>query len=207
LNSPSIYTSNGPGQDRHGVVDSISRVYSIGHSTRSTDELVEMLKDAGVTSLADVRAIPRSRTNPHFNKDALATALGSQSIDYRHFPALGGRRSAASAPRTRNDFWRIQSFRNYADYAQTTAFQQAFSELELMSRARPTAFMCAEAVWWRCHRRLIADYFLVRGWDVIHLMAPGQTQPAVLTSAAVAGSDGTISYPASPDGALPFDRM
>jgi uncharacterized protein (DUF488 family) len=206
LSSPSIYTTNGEGQDRHGVTDSISRVYSIGHSTRSADELVDILKDAGVTSLADVRAIPRSRTNPQFNKDALAAALRSQAIDYRHFPALGGRRSAVRGAPTRNDFWRIQAFRNYADYAQTTAFQQAFSELERLSRERPTAFMCAEAVWWRCHRRLIADYFLVRGWDVIHLMARGQTQQGVLTSAAVPGSDGTISYPAG-DGGLPFDRV
>jgi uncharacterized protein (DUF488 family) len=189
------------------MAESVSTVYSIGHSTRPTDELVAMLKDAGVTNLADVRAIPLSRANPQFNKDALAAALRSQSIDYRHFAALGGRRSAARDPRTGNDFWRIQAFRNYADYAQTTAFQQAFSELERWSRERATAFMCAEAVWWRCHRRLIADYFLVRGWEVIHLMARGHTQPGMLTSAAVAGSDGTISYPASPDGALPFDRM
>jgi uncharacterized protein (DUF488 family) len=188
------------------MAESSSRIYTIGHSTRSMDELIGMLAEAGVTRLIDVRAIPRSRTNPQFNKETIAAALREGSIDYRHVPALGGRRSRQPEPSSRNDYWRIQAFRNYADYAQTTTFQAGLAELERLARESLTAIMCAEAVWWRCHRRLIADYLLVRGWDVSHLMAPGQTQPAVLTPAAVAESDGTISYPASTDAALPFEE-
>ena len=188
------------------MAESLSRIHTIGHSTRSTDELIGMLGEAGVTRLADVRAIPRSRTNPQFNKEALAAALRERSIDYRHLPALGGRRSRQPEPSSRNDYWRIQAFRNYADYARTTAFQAGLAELERLARESLTAIMCAEAVWWRCHRRLIADYLLVRGWDVTHLMSPGHTQPAILTPAAVAESDGTLSYPASADAALPFDE-
>ncbi|HYT73177.1 MAG TPA: DUF488 domain-containing protein [Vicinamibacterales bacterium] len=165
-----------------------------------------MLREAGVTRLADVRAIPRSRTNPQFNKDTLSTALQAQGIDYHHIPQLGGRRNSRTDRPSRNAYWRIQAFRNYADYAETGAFRAALDELQQLARELPTAIMCAEAVWWRCHRRLITDYLIIRGWEVVHLMSPGQMQPALLTPAAVAESDGTISYPASPDVELPFHK-
>jgi uncharacterized protein (DUF488 family) len=173
----------------------VAILYSIGHSTRPLDELIGMLKDAGVTRLADVRYIPRSRRHPQFNIDTLPAALGQEGIDYRHLPALGGRRSARKDGPSRNTLWRVQAFRNYADYAETPAFQAGLAELERLARERATAIMCAEAVWWRCHRRLVTDYLLTRGWDVIHLMAPGKQEPATLTDGAIPQPDGTILYP------------
>ena len=154
-----------------------------------------MLATAGVARLADVRLIPKSARNPQFNIDTLPRTLAERGIDYRHLRELGGRRGARQDAPSRNTYWRIQAFRNYADYAETPAFRRSLEELEALARERPTAIMCAEAVWWRCHRRLIADYLLVRGWDVIHLMAPGQQQQAALTGHAVAQPDGTIAYP------------
>jgi uncharacterized protein (DUF488 family) len=169
-------------------------IYSIGHSTRTTDALVGMLREAGVTRLADVRKIPRSARYPHFNADRLAQSLAQAGIDYRHLVALGGRRHAQKHRVSRNTLWRVQAFRNYADYAETPEFASALAELEGLARERPTAFMCAEAVWWRCHRRLIADYLLAHGWHVVHLLAPGQQAPASLTAGAVITPDGTIEY-------------
>jgi uncharacterized protein (DUF488 family) len=170
-------------------------VYTIGHSTRSADELIAILTDAGVTRVVDVRAFPMSRRHPHFNKDALSESLSAAGIDYRHLPALGGRRAASRGAPSRNGLWKVEAFRNYADYAETPAFRAAIDALEALSRECPTAFMCAEAVWWQCHRRLIADYVLVRGWTVVHLLALGQRQSATLTPGAVPHDDGTIEYP------------
>jgi uncharacterized protein (DUF488 family) len=180
---------NGPG-DR-------GRIFSIGHSTRSIDELIAVLSDAGVTRVADVRAIPRSKRHPQFGIDQLGQSLPAAGIDYRHLPALGGRRGKPKGAVSRNTLWRVEAFRNYADYAETPSFAAALSELERLARERPTAYMCAEAVWWRCHRRLITDYLLVHGWDVIHLLGIGQQEPASLTPGAVPQPDGTIEYPAS----------
>jgi uncharacterized protein (DUF488 family) len=172
-------------------------IYSIGHSTRTIEELIAMLAETGITQLADVRLIPRSRRYPHFNGDQLARTLSDVGIAYQHLPALGGRRSARKDVASRNTLWRVEAFRNYADYAETPAFTEALAELERLARARPTAYMCAEAVWWRCHRRLITDYLLARGWDVVHLLAPGQQDPASLTPGAVVHDDGVIEYPAT----------
>jgi uncharacterized protein (DUF488 family) len=171
--------------------------FSVGHSTRAIDELIAMLADAGVTRVADVRLIPRSRRHPHFNGDQLAVSLARAGIDYHHLPSLGGRRSARKDAVSRNALWRVDAFRNYADYAETPAFAEALATLAHLARERPTAFMCAEAVWWRCHRRLITDYLLVRGWDVVHILGLGQHEPASLTPGAVVQSDGTIEYPAN----------
>ncbi len=159
------------------------------------DELVGMLAEAGVTRIVDVRAFPASRRHPHFNKDALAVSLAAAGIDYRHVAALGGRRGAPKDRASRNGLWRVVAFRNYADYAETPPFGAALDVLEALARERPTAFMCAEAVWWHCHRRLITDYLLARGWTVVHLMAPGQRQIAELTPGAVVHADCTIEYP------------
>jgi uncharacterized protein (DUF488 family) len=174
--------------------ESGGQVYSIGHSTRAIEELIAMLADAGVTRVADVRLIPRSRRHPHFNSDQAAASLAEAGIDYHHLPSLGGRRSARKDAVSRNTLWRVDAFRHYADYAETPAFAEALGALERLARERPTAYMCAEAVWWRCHRRLITDYLLVRGWDVVHLLAPGQQEIASLTRGAVVQSDGTIEY-------------
>jgi uncharacterized protein (DUF488 family) len=174
-------------------------VYTIGHSTRSIEELIAILTDAGVARVADVRAFPMSRRHPQFNKDALSVSLPAAGIDYRHMPALGGRRQAKKGSPSRNGLWKVEAFRNYADYAETPAFRAAMDALEALARERPTAFMCAEAVWWQCHRRLIADYMVMRGWTVVHLLSPGQRQTGALTPGAVPHDDGTIEYrPARP---------
>jgi uncharacterized protein (DUF488 family) len=171
--------------------------FSIGHSTRTIEELIEILTEAGVTCVADVRRMPMSRRYPHFNGDRLAKSLSDAAIAYHHLPALGGRRSAPKDRVSRNTLWRVAAFRHYADYAETPPFVEALGELERLAQKRPTAYMCAEAVWWRCHRRLITDYLLVRGWNIIHLIAPGKHEAASLTPGAIAHSDGTIEYPAT----------
>ncbi|HET7696283.1 MAG TPA: DUF488 domain-containing protein [Vicinamibacterales bacterium] len=170
-------------------------VHTIGHSTRSLDEFIALLAAASVTRVVDVRAFPMSRRHPQFNKDALAATLAAAAIDYRHMPALGGRRPRQKGAQSRNGLWKVEAFRNYADYAASAAFARAIAELEALARERPTAFMCAEAVWWQCHRRLIADYMLARGWSVVHIVAPGQEQLASMTKGAVVQRDGTIEYP------------
>jgi uncharacterized protein (DUF488 family) len=184
----------------------VAILYTIGHSTRALGELIGMLHEAGITRLADVRRIPRSGRQPQFNIDTLPAALASEGIDYRHLPALGGRRGARKDAASRNTLWRVQSFRNYADYAETAAFRDGFAEMERLAADRPTAIMCAEAVWWRCHRRVVADYAIARGWEVVHLMAPGHRQAGVLTDGAVPRPDGTVAYPGRelPD-PLPWD--
>jgi uncharacterized protein (DUF488 family) len=169
-------------------------IYTIGHSTRSLSELIALLREPDVGMLADVRRIPRSRTNPQFAIENLPAALSVAGIDYRHLAALGGRRGTRKDTPSRNTLWRHQAFRNYADYAETEAFRSGLDALERVAHERPTAIMCAEAVWWRCHRRLIADYLLIRGWDVVHLMTPGRPQAASLTPGAIAQPDGTIAY-------------
>ena len=174
--------------------------HTIGHSTRSISELVELLQSAGVKVLADVRAIPRSRTNPQFNLDALPPALAGSGIAYEHFPELGGRRGRAPAD-SPNDFWENASFRNYADYAGTPAFQAGLERLRMLGRDRCTAIMCAEAVWWRCHRRIIADYLLSEGIPVAHIMGPDKIDPAKLTPGVRSLPGGTLIYPAAEDDA------
>jgi uncharacterized protein (DUF488 family) len=172
-------------------------IFSVGHSTRSIDELLAILREAGVARVADVRAFPRSRRHPQFNSDELDRSLSDIAADYHHLPLLGGRRSARTGAVSRNTLWRVEAFRNYADYAETPAFAEALAELERLARERPTAYMCAEAVWWRCHRRFITDYLVARGWRVVHLLAPGHQEPASLTPGAVVHADRTIEYPAN----------
>ena len=178
-------------------------VYTVGHSTRSIEEFIALVAEAGVARVADVRAFPMSRRHPQFNQETLAAALRAAGVDYVHMPALGGRRGATRGARSRNGLWKVEAFRNYADYAETAAFRAALEALEALARERPTAFMCAEAVWWQCHRRLIADYLLARGWTVVHILAPGSRQPGELTPGAVPHADGTIEYPAPQPGLLP----
>jgi uncharacterized protein (DUF488 family) len=173
-------------------------VHTIGHSTRPLDELVAILREAGVSRLVDVRRIPRSRTNPQFNADALPAGLAGTGIDYHHLAALGGLRSRRSGDAPANTGWRHPAFRAYADYAATPAFREGLAALEALAHERPAAVMCAEAVWWRCHRRLIADYLIARGWRVLHLMGQGRAEPASLTPGAVPQADGTIAYPGGP---------
>ena len=170
-------------------------VHTIGHSTRTTAELVALLRDGHVDLVADVRRFPRSRTNPQFNAEALGPALQKEGMGYRHLVALGGRRSAAGAKApSRNTLWREAAFRAYADYAETEEFRVALEALLGLARERSVAIMCAEAVWWRCHRRIVADYLLARGVEVRHILGPGKIEPAKLTPGAVVEGKGRLSY-------------
>ena len=170
-------------------------VHTIGHSTRTTGELVDLLRSAGVDLVADVRRFPRSRRHPHFNIEALGPALDGEGIGYRHLPALGGRRDAAAAKAvSHNTLWREAAFRAYSDYAETAEFQAGFEALLDLARQHRVAVMCAEAVWWRCHRRIVADYLLAQGIEVRHILAPGKIEPASLTPGAVVEGEGRLSY-------------
>lgn len=174
------------------------RIYTIGHSTRGQDELIGLLKEAGVTRLADVRSYPRSRSNPQFNAEVLGPALAEEGIAYRHMNALGGRRGrqALTGP-SPNGLWRVEAFRNYADYALSPAFRAGLEALLEGAERQRTAVMCAEATWWRCHRRIITDYLLAAGIEVEHILGPGKSAAASLTPGAEAQPDGTLHYPAS----------
>ncbi len=170
---------------------------TIGHSTRSVEELAGLLGAAGVDCVVDVRTVPRSRANPQFNGDALPDALATLGIGYRRIAKLGGLRARLKdADPARNAFWENASFHNYADYAATPSFGEGLAELRALGRERVCAIMCAEAVWWRCHRRIIADYLLVEGETVLHIMGGGRIEPARLTPAAVLLPGGTLGYPA-----------
>jgi uncharacterized protein (DUF488 family) len=177
-------------------------IFTIGHSTHLIAEFLTLLQQVGVDLLVDVRSIPRSRTNPQFNADALSEGLGDAGIHYRALPALGGRRHRKKgSPPSVNTFWQVAAFRNYADYAATDAFRTGLNELRALSRDNCCAIMCAEAVWWRCHRRIIADYLLAQGVPVLHIMGKDKIDPAKLTPGARVQSDGTLVYPAVKDAA------
>jgi uncharacterized protein (DUF488 family) len=173
-------------------------IFTIGHSTRSAEELISLLREAGVDLLVDVRTVPRSRFNPQFNADVLAGTLSEAGIGYRHFPALGGlRHRPKGAPPSPNGLWRNEAFQAYADYAMTAPFHAALGELRGLARDHVVAIMCAEAVWWQCHRRIVADYLLAAGDAVEHIMAPGKIEPASLTPGAELRADGVVTYPAA----------
>lgn len=160
---------------------------------------MSLLRHADVTLLVDVRSIPRSRTNPQFNANTLPGSLAAAGIDYRHLAALGGRRHhRKGAPPSSNTYWRVPAFRSYADYAETEEFRAGLASLRSLAREGRCAIMCAEAVWWRCHRRIIADCLLADGIRVEHIMGPGPTVAATLTPGARVMPDGTLRYPAPP---------
>ena len=175
----------------------IQTIFTIGHSTRPIAEFLALLQQVAVDLLVDVRSIPRSRTNPQFNVDALPDTLAGAGISYRHLPALGGlrRRKKGAAP-SLNSFWQVAAFRNYADYAATEAFRTGLDELRALSRDNCCAIMCAEAVWWRCHRRIIADYLLAEGVPVSHIMGLNKIDPAKLTPGVRLLVGRTLVYPA-----------
>ncbi|HEX4793810.1 MAG TPA: DUF488 domain-containing protein [Humisphaera sp.] len=174
------------------IVEPAGTLFTIGHSTRTFEQLVELLKENGVAAIADVRLIPRSRRYPHFNDEFLAANLPTAGIAYFPFKSLGGRRRPAKD--SPNTGWRNESFRGYADFLQTPPFERALGELIELARGVPTATMCAEAVRWRCHRSLISDALVVRGWRVLDIMGRGKVTPHHLTS--FARVEGTkIVYP------------
>lgn len=171
-------------------------IYTVGHSTRSADALAALLREAGVGALADVRRHPASRRHPHFAREALETKLAAEGLRYRFLgEALGGRRSARLPPeRSPNRGWQVAAFRHYADWMASEDFGRGLEALEALAAETPTAVMCAEGPWWRCHRRLLADRLAVRGWRVVHLLAPGRSQEHAITEwARVEG--GTLTYP------------
>lgn len=173
-----------------------STVWTLGHSTRPIDEFIGLLRAHQINLLVDVRTIPRSRHNPQFNTDTLGQSLRDAGIRYRHLPELGGLRKPKKD--SINDGWRNASFRGYADYMQTEEFQRALGELIAYSTDKKTAIMCAEAVPWRCHRSLIADALVSRGWDIRHIMSPEKATPHVLTSFAHV-EKGMLTYPKPTD--------
>lgn len=169
--------------------------YTIGHSTRSIEDFVRLLEDAAVTLVADVRAIPRSRTNPQYNRDVLPASLSAHGIGYEHFAELGGRRGRQPdvAPEL-NAYWDNASFHNYADYALSDTFKAALVRLRDLGHEQCCAIMCSEALWWRCHRRIISDYLLAAGERVLHVLGPKHIEPATITPAARVGPD-ALTYP------------
>jgi uncharacterized protein (DUF488 family) len=173
--------------------------FTIGHSRRSVAELAAMLQPSGANLVIDVRTVPRSRANPQFNFDTLPQSLSAWQIDYRHLRDLGGlrgrRKGQGPSP---NTYWENSSFRNYADYAGTAAFRAGLRELQNLGRTHVCAIMCAEAVWWRCHRRIITDYLISDGERVCHIMGSGKLESAILNPAAVRQHDGTLVYSAAP---------
>src|ERR1700757_4663078 len=170
------------------------RIWTIGHSTRGIDEFISLLKENQIKLLVDVRAFPGSKRYPQFNKETLAQSLTAQGIRYEHFPELGGKRK--SKPDSRNTTWRNASFRGYADYMETEQFQKGIVRLlDVVEKAGPSAIMCAEAVWWRCHRSLIADYLKARGAEVLHILSANKVEPHPYTSAARI-VNGKLSYAA-----------
>jgi uncharacterized protein (DUF488 family) len=170
-------------------------VYTLGHSTRSLEELIDVLHAYRIRVLVDIRTIRRSRKNPQFNEEVLERALAEASIEYVALDALGGlrgRRKREGPPR--NDAWEVASFRNYADYAETDAFREGLARLLRIAARKRTVIMCAEAVWWRCHRRIVADHLLARGVPVVHIFTATHAEPATKTPFAVV-SRGTVHYP------------
>ena len=171
-----------------------ARLYTIGHSTRTLEEFIELLKREGVTHLVDVRAFPTSARYPHFNQTNLADSLATEGIRYSHFPALGGRRKVRRD--SRNTLWRNAGFRGYADYMETREFSEALDDLLALASRESTAIMCAEAVPWRCHRSLISDAALGRGVKVYHMMDAGADEHR-LTSFARIDPSGRVRYDAA----------
>ncbi|WP_315927248.1 DUF488 domain-containing protein [Mesorhizobium sp. SP-1A] len=175
--------------------------FTIGHSNRSIETFAELLREARVELLVDIRRIPMSRTNPQFNKDRLPDAMAPFQISYQHIAALGGLRSKTpTLPAAINGFWTNKSFHNYADYALSEAFRGGFEELLELGHQRRSAIMCSEAVWWRCHRRIVADYLIVRGETVFHILDREHIEPAHLTPGAAAQADGSVVYPIASSG-------
>ena len=168
--------------------------FTIGHSTRPVTVFVDLLKGAQVEVVLDVRSIPRSRTNPQYDWDSLPETLARFAIGYEHIAALGGLRKEQQVAPNVNAFWQNQSFHNYADYALSQPFRCGLARLRALGHERRSAIMCAEAVWWRCHRRIIADYLLAAGETVFHLLGTDRIEQARMTEAAQRREDGSLIY-------------
>jgi len=170
--------------------------FTVGHSNRSFEEFVELLASAEIGLVADIRKFPKSRANPQFNEDTLAESLAGREISYELMTVLGGRRGFVKtmSPDV-NGLWRNLSFHNYADYALSAEFSAGLRHLIEQGRKQRCSIMCSEAVWWRCHRRIVADYLIANGETVFHIMGPGRLEPAQLTPGAEIRPDGKVVYP------------
>jgi uncharacterized protein (DUF488 family) len=166
-------------------------IYTIGHSTRTLEELIELLQTFSIEMLVDVRSYPGSRRYPYFNKENLSIELAAKDILYLHIPYLGGRRKPS--PRSKNIAWKNEAFRGYADYMETHEFKKGMVELEKIGNRYRTAFLCSEAVWWLCHRSMIADYLKVKGWKVLHILNNKKAEEHPYTAAAKI-VDGNLLY-------------
>jgi uncharacterized protein (DUF488 family) len=157
-----------------------STIWTIGHSTRTLDNFIDLLKSFQIELVADIRSYPGSRRYPHFNKEALEISLPGNNIKYINLKELGGRRKVQ--PDSNNTGWRNAAFRGYADYMETESFKKGITELEQIANKKRVAYMCSEAVWWRCHRSLVSDYLKVNGWRVMHIMGIGKAEEHPYTS-------------------------
>lgn len=168
------------GKDNMKATESKKIIYTIGHSTRSINDFIILLESFHIELLADIRSLPGSKRYPHFNKEALEVSLPENNIKYLHLKELGGRRKVQ--PDSTNTGWKLAAFRGYADYMETDAFKKAIEELEFRAYEEKTAYMCAEALWWRCHRSLVSDYLKLHGWTVLHIMGNGKATEHTYTS-------------------------
>lgn len=174
--------------------DNAIRVWSIGHSTHALDAFLALLARHEIATVADIRTLPKSRRHPHFHREELARTLPAQGLEYVHLGALGGWRSPrADSP---NGAWRNASFRGYADYALGPEFASGLAALYALAQSGPTAMMCSEGLWWRCHRRLVCDRVVADGHVAVHIAPDGGTSLHELTPFASVGSDGALRYPA-----------
>jgi uncharacterized protein (DUF488 family) len=176
-------------------------LYTIGHSRRTLPEFVDVLRAYKIEIVVDIRRVPRSYTTPQFNHDTLAASLRSFQIDYSHIAELGGLRGKQPGlVPSRNLFWEVPAFQNYADYAATGEFRAGLDKLIEVGRARSSVIMCCEVLWWRCHRRIIADYLICAGESVVHIFSADHDENAQITLGAAPQSDGTVTYPAPVEG-------
>jgi uncharacterized protein (DUF488 family) len=172
-----------------------TQVHSIGHSNHSLERFIELLRQHEIAAVADIRRFPGSRKHPHFGRDAFQLALGEAGVQYRWIEPLGGRRLAKKGVQSPNEGLRNASFRNYADYMATAEFREGIETLLDLAAEHRTAMMCAEGLWWQCHRRLVSDYLLANGDAVVHILPDGKLKPHELTPAAKL-EGGRVSYPA-----------
>jgi uncharacterized protein (DUF488 family) len=182
-------------QELNRPMSSPAAIYTIGHSTHSLDDFLSLLARQEIGALVDIRRFPGSRKWPHYNRENLAAALAEQGIAYHWLESLGGRRKSSKDLASPNLGLRNDSFRNYADYMLTEEFREGVDELLKIARRRKTAMMCAESLFWRCHRRLVSDYLLAHGHGVEHIFPDGEVRPHALTRAANVES-GRVTYPA-----------
>ena len=170
-------------------------ILTIGHSNRTFDEFIHLLQAHEVAAIAYIRSFPSSRKFPHFNKQNFEDELPSHELEYLWIPKLGGRRRAVKGRESLNTALTSPAFRSYADYMATQEFREGIDELLTLSTRLKVAYMCAEALYWRCHRRLVSDYLCSIGVEVIHIMGPKNTVPHKLSAEAVLTSEGTLIYP------------